>query len=78
MPSAMVAGALGPVGATMTGHGRLKDEEVAGMFRDQATALVQEGVDLLILETFSRSEEILLAISALAVMLSARLVACIN
>lgn len=62
----LVAGAIGPVGATMTGQGRLKDAEVAKMFRDQAKALVEEGVDLLILETFSRSHEILLAISALA------------
>ena len=62
----LVAGAIGPVGAALTGQGRLTDAQVIQMFQDQANALVSEGVDLLILETFSRSHEILLAISALA------------
>ena len=63
---ALVAGAIGPVGAALTGQGRLTDAQVIGMFQEQAGAMVAEGVDLLILETFSRSQEILLAISALA------------
>ncbi len=62
----LVAGAIGPVGAALTGRGRLTDMQVIQMFQDQARALVAEGVDLLILETFSQSHEILLAISALA------------
>ncbi|MCF7974485.1 MAG: bifunctional homocysteine S-methyltransferase/methylenetetrahydrofolate reductase, partial [Phycisphaerae bacterium] len=63
---ALVAGAIGPIGAEFTGHGRLTNAQVVTMFQDQARALVEEGVDLLILETFSKSHEILLAISALA------------
>ena len=63
---ALVAGAIGPVGTELTGQGRLTDAQVIQMFQDQAKALVAEGVDLLILETFSKSHEILLAISALA------------
>ena len=62
----LVAGAMGPVGAALTGRGRLTETQVIEMFQDQARALVAEGVDLLILETFSQSHEILLAISALA------------
>ncbi|MCP4452300.1 MAG: bifunctional homocysteine S-methyltransferase/methylenetetrahydrofolate reductase [Planctomycetes bacterium] len=62
----LVAGAIGPVGAALTGRGTLSDAQVIQMFQDQAGALVAEGVDLLILETFSQSDEMLLAISALA------------
>ena len=62
----LVAGAMGPMGAELTHHGRLSDEQVRQMFQEQAKALVEEGVDLLILETFSKSQELLLAISALA------------
>jgi len=61
-----VAGSIGPVGGELTGNGRLTDAQVVEMFQNQAKALVEEGVDLLILETFSRSQEILLAIAALA------------
>jgi len=63
---ALVAGAIGPIGSELTGHGRLTNDQVSGMLQDQAKALVSEGVDLLILETFSKSQEILLAIAALA------------
>jgi methionine synthase I (cobalamin-dependent)/5,10-methylenetetrahydrofolate reductase len=64
--SVLVAGAMGPLGGELAGHGPIALKEAGEMFAEQAGALVQAGVDLLILETFSNTQELLLAVRAAA------------
>ncbi|MEN6425929.1 MAG: bifunctional homocysteine S-methyltransferase/methylenetetrahydrofolate reductase [Phycisphaerales bacterium] len=64
--AAMVAGAVGPLGCELTEHGPITPEVAGQMFEEQGRALVEAGVDLLILETFSNAEELLIAIRAVA------------
>jgi homocysteine S-methyltransferase len=61
----LVAGAIGPLGCELTEHGPMTRQEARRVFRQQAAALVEAGVDLLILETFSNTEELLTAIEAI-------------
>ena len=61
---AYVAGAIGPLGVRIEPWGKTGVEEAAAMFRDQAHALVEGGVDLFVLETFRDLEEIGAAIRA--------------
>jgi homocysteine S-methyltransferase len=61
---AYVAGAIGPLGVRIEPWGKTGVDEAAAMFRDQAQALVDGGVDLFVLETFRDLEEIGAAISA--------------
>ena len=53
---AFVAGAIGPLGVRIEPLGPTSFAEARAIFREQVEALVEAGVDLLILETFSRSE----------------------
>ena len=62
----LVAGAIGPLGCELTEYGPITPEIAGGMFEEQAGALVEAGADLLILETFSNAEELLIAIRAIA------------
>jgi len=62
----MVAGSMGPLGVDLDAYGRLAKKEAARVFGEQASVLAQAGVDFLILETFSNTEEILVAIRAAA------------
>ncbi len=50
---ALVAGAMGPLGLRIEPYGPTSFAEARAMFRDQAEALAEGGVDLFILETFS-------------------------
>src|SRR5690349_2200519 len=50
--SAFVAGAIGPLGVRIEPLGSISFDEARATFREQAEALVEAGVDLLILETF--------------------------
>ncbi len=59
-----VAGAIGPLGVRIEPLGPTSFAEARGYFREQAEALVEAGVDLLILETFSDIHEIREAIFA--------------
>jgi len=61
---AYVAGAIGPLGLRIEPWGRTANEEAQGYFREQASALVDGGVDLLLLETFRDLNEITAAIAA--------------
>lgn len=61
--AALVAGAMGPLGIELTSRSALADD-VFGAFAQQARALAE--ADCIILETFSNSDEILLAIRAVA------------
>ena len=54
----LIAGSIGPLGAQQ----QVRDfplEEIRDMFREQAAALEERGVDLFLLETFSSLEELL-------------------
>jgi len=61
----LVAGSMGPLGCELTEHGPMTPEEAGRIFRQQGAALVAAGVDLLILETFSNTEELITAVSAI-------------
>jgi homocysteine S-methyltransferase len=53
-----VAGAIGPLGLRIEPFGPTSQEEARSLFREQAEALAEGGVDLFILETFSDLDEI--------------------
>ena len=53
----LVAGSLGPVGALIKPYGPLEAEEVKATFAEQARALAEGGVDLLLIETMFSLEE---------------------
>jgi methionine synthase / methylenetetrahydrofolate reductase(NADPH) len=53
-----LAGAVGPLGVRLAPYGRIKRAQAADAFREQITALVKAGVDLLIFETFTDLNEI--------------------
>lgn len=59
-----VAGSVGPLGARIEPLGKTSFQEARDAFREQIHALVEGGVDLLILETFGYLEEIHQAILA--------------
>jgi methionine synthase I (cobalamin-dependent)/5,10-methylenetetrahydrofolate reductase len=61
---AFVAGAIGPLGIRIEPYGPTSAEEARAVFREQAEALIEGGVDLLVLETFSDVAEIHEAILA--------------
>ena len=61
---ALVAGAVGPLGVRLEPYGPTSKEEACTIFREQIEALVEGGVDLFILETFSDLEEMEQAIHA--------------
>ena len=56
-----VAGSVGPLGMTLAPVGSLSKEAAAEAFAAQMKALIEAGIDLLILETFKNLEELLLA-----------------
>jgi len=60
----LIAGSIGPLGTLRQGK-QLPAGEIHEIFREQAAALEERGVDLYILETFSELEEILAAIDAI-------------
>src|SRR5919106_3443969 len=53
----LVAGSMGPVGALIKPYGPLEAEEVKATFAEQAKALAEGGVDLLLIETMFSFEE---------------------
>jgi homocysteine S-methyltransferase len=59
-----VAGAIGPLGIRVEPWGRTGVDEAEEIFREQAAALVEGGVDLFVLETFRDVNEIGAAIRA--------------
>jgi len=61
---ALVAGAVGPLGLRIEPYGPTSFDEAKQMFRDQISALLEGGVDLFVLETFSDLSEIHQAIKA--------------
>ncbi len=59
-----VAGAIGPLGVRIEPWGKTGVDEAEAMFREQAQALFDAGVDLFVLETFRDLNEIGAAIAA--------------
>src|SRR5512141_3025440 len=53
----LVAGSMGPVGALIKPYGPLNAEDVKATFAEQARALTEGGVDLLLIETMFSVEE---------------------
>jgi 5-methyltetrahydrofolate--homocysteine methyltransferase len=53
----LIAGSMGPVGALIKPYGPLEAEEVKATFAEQAKALADGGVDLLLIETMFAFEE---------------------
>ena len=62
--SVLVAGSVGPLGIRIEPLGKTSREEARASFREQIAALVEGGVDVLMLETFGYLEEIHQAILA--------------
>src|ERR1700691_3862238 len=60
----VVAGAVGPLGIRLEPLGPTSFEEARAIFREQIAALIEAGVDLLVLETFRDTNEIREAILA--------------
>jgi methionine synthase / methylenetetrahydrofolate reductase (NADH) len=63
--SVYVAGAIGPLGIRIEPYGPTSLEEARDIFREQAEALKDGGVDLIIAETFSNISEIEQCIAAI-------------
>jgi len=59
-----VAGSMGPISQEARRPGALTDDEISAIFRDQASALVEGRVDLLMLETFTDLRTLRLAYAA--------------
>ncbi len=59
----LIAGSIGPLGMGLQSR-ELPSGEILDIFKEQAGALEERGVDLFILETFSDLDELLLAIDA--------------
>ena len=60
----LIAGSIGPLGIGVQAR-HPEPDEILNIFREQALALEERGVDLYILETFSYIEEVVLAIDAI-------------
>lgn len=61
---ALVAGSIGPTARTLAPIGLTRPEDVQAAFREQIEAMVEAGVDLLMIETIGNLEEMVAAISA--------------
>jgi methionine synthase / methylenetetrahydrofolate reductase(NADPH) len=61
---AYVAGSVGPTGRTLAPWGTADPAAVQAAFREQIDALLEGGVDLLLLETFGSVDELELAVAA--------------
>jgi methionine synthase I (cobalamin-dependent)/5,10-methylenetetrahydrofolate reductase len=59
-----VAGSIGPLGVRLAPYGRVRAEDAFAAFAEQAAALVEAGVDLLLIETQSDLREIEQAVAA--------------
>jgi len=70
-----VSGAIGPLGIRLEPYGPTSLEEARDIFREQAAALLEGGVDAFILETFSNVSEIEQAIVAIRELCSVPVIA---
>jgi homocysteine S-methyltransferase len=63
-PEVFVAGSVGPLGVRIEPLGKIAREEARAAFRAQIEVLADEGVDLILLETFGSIDELYQAILA--------------
>lgn len=61
---ALVAGSIGPLGVRLAPYGRVKAAQACAAFQEQIGALVEAGVDLLVIETHSDLAEVAEALRA--------------
>jgi homocysteine S-methyltransferase len=61
----MVAGAVGPVGKPLAPIGQIAPQEAGEAFREQIEVLLEAGVDVLMLETFTHLDELRIALEQL-------------
>src|SRR5262245_11843190 len=73
-----VAGAIGPLGIRIEPWGKTGVDEARALFREQAEALHEGGIDLFILETFSDLNEVSAAIQGIRDVSKAPIVAQIT
>jgi len=59
-----IAGSVGPLGKPIEPYGLVSREEAYDAFREQIEALVEGGVDVVLLETFSDLDELRIAVRA--------------
>ena len=59
---ALVGGSVGPLGSPMRGGPMLSEAAARATFREQIDGLLEGGVDLIVLETFSDLEQLVLAV----------------
>ncbi len=59
----LVAGSIGPLASASRGLLHLSTERIETAFREQVEGLLEGGVDLLVLETFGRLDELLAALA---------------
>lgn len=71
----LVAGAMGPLARDIALYNQITQQQAAGAFQRQASALAKAGADFIILETFSNTDELLLAIEAVRSVTSLEIVA---
>ncbi|HPC95595.1 MAG TPA: bifunctional homocysteine S-methyltransferase/methylenetetrahydrofolate reductase [Sedimentisphaerales bacterium] len=71
----LVAGAMGPLGCELTEYGPMTHRQAGHIFRQQGAALVEAGADFLILETFSNTDELLVALDAVGTLADIAIVA---
>jgi methionine synthase I (cobalamin-dependent)/5,10-methylenetetrahydrofolate reductase len=62
---AFIAGSMGPLGKPLGPRGDISEKTARSAFQEQAGALIEGGVDVLILETFADLNELCLALQAL-------------
>jgi methionine synthase I (cobalamin-dependent) len=60
----LVAGSMGPLGVRLAPYGRVHVEDAFEAYREQASALVEAGVDVLVVETQSDLRELEQAVAA--------------
>ncbi|MCS6949650.1 MAG: bifunctional homocysteine S-methyltransferase/methylenetetrahydrofolate reductase [bacterium] len=61
----LVAGAVGPVGKPLAPIGHIAPQEAGEAFREQIAVLLEAGVDLILLETFTHLDELRIALEQL-------------
>ena len=64
-PDRLVAGSLGPTGQLIEPYGLLNREDAVAAYAEQAQALADGGVDLLVLETIFAVEEAVWAVEGI-------------
>ena len=60
----LVAGAIGPLARDIALYNQISKQQAISAYKKQAKALADAGADFLILETFSNTDELILAIEA--------------